>query len=258
MNIVIQPLIMAKLMAFANATAPREFSGFGFVTRKGDDLEVYDVVILNIGSEVYTEIAPKKLIDLMARPDYANCKLWYHRHPINTWSSRDLATILTEPLGGIPEMVKWSASIVLTPHGWIGRVDNYVKKTTAVCPVLPSLTEVYETVGQIRPEWRNAWDDDFDEKKSGVSSEELETLAARLQSIAEDLGVAQNDLEQMMIDAQEEDDMAGLEEGDIDYVEERSTQFLSRDYQAIQHRLVGQAQSEQDKLVGGAKLLARS
>ena len=134
---------MLKLMSFANAVAPYEFSGFGFVNRKGNDLEVYDCVILDVGSQGYTEIPQKKLLELMERKDYANMKLWLHRHPINTWSGTDLHTILKEPLGGVPEMVKWSASDGLTPRGWIGRVDNYVKKTTQVCPVLPTLEGIY-------------------------------------------------------------------------------------------------------------------
>jgi hypothetical protein len=60
------------------------------------------------------------------------------RHPIDTWSGTDLNTILTQPLGGVPELVRWSASIVLTPHGWIGRVDNYLNHTTIECQVEPN------------------------------------------------------------------------------------------------------------------------
>ena len=125
MNINLTPEIALKLHTFARIY-PKEFSGFGFVERDGENLNVYDIVLLDVGSETLTEIPSKKVLELMNRPDAEKMKLWFHKHPCSGWSGTDVNTIKTSPLGGIPELVKWSASIVLTPDkGWIGRVDSY-------------------------------------------------------------------------------------------------------------------------------------
>src|SRR6266545_496726 len=111
-----------KLLAYAAATR-MEYSGFGFCNREPNgDIFVYDFVLLDVGNEGYTEINPKKILPLMEREDRANMRVWIHRHPVNYWSTRDLQTILYEPLGSTPERVGWSVSIVLTPSGWIGRI----------------------------------------------------------------------------------------------------------------------------------------
>ena len=127
MKIELSDTVALKLMTFGNITEGLEFSGFGFVEVKEDTIYVYDVVVLDIGSEVWTEIDPKTLISLMERPDARNMKLWIHRHPLgdgvpgkHNWSGTDNTTISTAPLGGHPEMVKWSCSMVLTPRGWVG------------------------------------------------------------------------------------------------------------------------------------------
>lgn len=78
MQIQLSDTVALKLMTFGNITEGLEFSGFGFVEVKEDTIYVYDVVVLDIGSEVFTEIDPKTLISLMERPDARNMKLWIH------------------------------------------------------------------------------------------------------------------------------------------------------------------------------------
>lgn len=150
MKIQLSDTVALKLMTFGNITEGLEFSGFGFVEVKEDTIYVYDVVVLDIGSEVWTEIDPKTLISLMERPDARNMKLWIHRHPLgdgvpgkHNWSGTDNNTINTAPLGGHPEMVKWSCSMVLTPRGWVGRIDNHLKNITQHIEVVPQCREAY-------------------------------------------------------------------------------------------------------------------
>lgn len=150
MKIELSDTVALKLMTFGNITEGLEFSGFGFVEVKEDTIYVYDVVVLDIGSEVWTEIDPKTLISLMERPDARNMKLWIHRHPLgdgvpgkHNWSGTDNTTISTAPLGGHPEMVKWSCSMVLTPRGWVGRIDNHLKNITQHIEVVPQCREAY-------------------------------------------------------------------------------------------------------------------
>lgn len=141
--------VYQKIMAYAAATQ-LEFSGLGFIDRADGDLFVYDFVILNVGSEGYTEIDPKRILPLLDREDRANMKLWLHRHPITGWSSRDLQTILKEPLGSTPEQVQWSVSAVLTPAGWIARIDNYIKGITKELEVEPNCQAEYQEVRELR------------------------------------------------------------------------------------------------------------
>ncbi len=61
------------------------------------------------------------------------------RHPLgngipghHNWSGTDENTARNEPLGSTPEWVKWSISIVRTPHGWVGRYDTYGAKGATV------------------------------------------------------------------------------------------------------------------------------
>jgi len=156
MKIILSDNVALKLMTAAHATA-NEFSGFGFVQPKENDLLVYDAVILNVGNYSYTEIPPAEIEKLMNRPDRASMKLWFHRHPIgngipgkHNWSSTDETTIHERPLGGIPELVQWSVSIVLTPGGWVGRIDNYLTGKTAHVPVYPQFPEVYQQIHELR------------------------------------------------------------------------------------------------------------
>lgn len=128
-----------KLTAWAIATGGYpgglEFSGLGLIEKQGHILHVVDVDLLGVGSSGFTEFSPERAH--MLKPDPRR-KLWFHRHPISGWSGTDERTATKEPLGGIPEMVYWSCAIVLTPAGWIGRVDFHVPQTrTFHCAVEP-------------------------------------------------------------------------------------------------------------------------
>jgi len=145
MKIQLTPSVIHDLEAVAAQVGGLEFSGFGFAEWKGDTLEMYDFVLLNVGSEVFTEIKSKLILPLLDRPDHKNMRVWLHRHPLGSdkpgphnWSATDENTIQTSPLGGVPEMVGWSASIVRTPYGvWVGRIDNHRKKTVRHVEVFP-------------------------------------------------------------------------------------------------------------------------
>lgn len=156
MKIQLSDHVALNLMTIANITEGLEFSGFGYVEVKDDTIMVYDVVILDIGNEVFTEIAPSNLISLMDRSDARNLKLWIHRHPLGNgipgkrnWSSTDERTIVETPLGGHPDLVKWSCSIVLTPRGWVGRIDNHVKNITQHIEVVPQCKNAYDVCKEI-------------------------------------------------------------------------------------------------------------
>lgn len=143
--IELDPALALRLTTYAHTTG-LEFSGLGFCDRHGNTIYVYDFALLDVGSAVYTEIPPEKLLSLAQRPDVANMKVWIHRHPIGdgipgprNWSGTDENTIRKEPLGSVPELVGWSVSIVITPNGWVGRIDNYINGKTRHLRVLPDL-----------------------------------------------------------------------------------------------------------------------
>ena len=124
-----------KLTAWAIATGGypggQEFSGLGLIEKEGTDIfHVVDVDLLGVGSVGFTEFAPERALKL---PDDPRRKLWLHRHPIHGWSGTDEHTCTQEPLGGPPQLVRWSVAIVLTPGGWIGRIDIHVV-TLSDCP----------------------------------------------------------------------------------------------------------------------------
>lgn len=151
------PEIMQVLETIGAQTRGLEFSGFGFVDREPDRFTIYDFVLLDIGSEGYTEIPTSELLKLMERDDSAKMKCWIHRHPVgngipgdHNWSGTDTATIHQYPLGGIPELVKWSLSCVRTPRGWVGRFDNHIKDTTAHLDVFPRISPIwFDQVGEL-------------------------------------------------------------------------------------------------------------
>ncbi len=203
MKIVIKPEVYALLMDISHLTRGREFSGFGFCTHTKDTIEVYDFVMLDIGSEVFTEIPPEVILPLMDRSDAGNMKVWLHKHPLGSgvpgpenWSGTDNNTILNEPLGGIPEAVKWSASIVLTPLGWVGRVDNYITKKTVHCGVEPR-SEAAVIVKQVR------------ERKHKAS---IQTLAVQTANLWSDVELAEYGLTR---DEWVEEIIQGLEDGSL-------------------------------------------
>lgn len=158
MKIVIEPELMLRLQSYA-AAIPDEFSGFGFCELEKDVIRVYDFVLLNVGSYAFTEIPTSKILPIMERSDAGKCKVWLHRHPMGSgvpgpenWSGTDVATIKTGPLGSVPELVKWSVSIVLTPRGWVGRIDNYVTGKTVHLEVEPQAKTIYAELAAIKSE----------------------------------------------------------------------------------------------------------
>ncbi len=136
MRILLSQDVFARLEAARVVVDSQEFSGFGFVNVHNSEqeiiFEVYDVVLLDVGSASFTEISAEKILPLLERSDVGKMKCWLHRHPLGSatpgphnWSGTDNHTAEKEPLGGIPELVKWSISIVRTPHTWVGRFDKY-------------------------------------------------------------------------------------------------------------------------------------
>jgi hypothetical protein len=136
MKIRLKPSVFLRLEAATVLTEGLEFSGFGFVEikKEGEEkiFEVYEVVVLDVGSQGFTEIDATKILPLLDRPDAKQMKLWFHRHPMgndtpgpHNWSGTDEHTATKEPLGGIPETVKWALSIVRTPRTWVGRIDRF-------------------------------------------------------------------------------------------------------------------------------------
>jgi hypothetical protein len=135
-EIVLVSEIFAKLEAAKLAVGHHELSGLGFVNvnKQGGEItfEVYDVVLLDVGSSSFTEIPAERILPLLDRLDASQMKLWWHAHPLgndqpgaHNWSSMDNYTATQAPLGGVPELVKWSLSMVRTPRAWVGRFDRY-------------------------------------------------------------------------------------------------------------------------------------
>lgn len=220
MNIQLSDHVALKLMTIANITEGLEFSGFGFVDLNDDVIYVYDVVVLDIGSEVFTEIAPKSLISLMERPDAKKMKLWIHRHPlgngvpgIHNWSGTDNNTIQQAPLGGHPDLVKWSCSMVLTPKGWVGRIDNHLKNITQHLEVVPQCREAYVIIDEIRstkPKTQSVvWDEGFcypdveDYLEEKHNRNEIRKIAKERfpLSFMDDLGLTLDDITELLLDA---------------------------------------------------------
>ena len=140
MKIVLSAEVSMNLEAIVHQVGKQEFSGIGFCEIINGDIYCYEILLLDVGSAGYSEISSERLLEaLKNRLDKNNVRLWFHRHPIEGWSATDLGTIMNAPLGGIPEMVKWSASIVRTPTHWIGRVDNHINKTHVVAEVEPNV-----------------------------------------------------------------------------------------------------------------------
>ena len=130
-QIILSDLAMTKLTAWSILTKGTEFSGLGLIERNGETFHVLDVDLLGVGSGVFTEFGAERQRALPLDP---RRKLWFHRHPIgngepgeHNWSGTDRNTAVNEPLGAPdPRLVQWSVAIVLTPGGWVGRVDLHV------------------------------------------------------------------------------------------------------------------------------------
>jgi len=137
MNITMTPDVFLRLSMVESVVGKREYSGYGFVTieKNGDEtyFRVYDVVLLDVGSTGWTEFNSRAILDVLNREDAANMKIWFHRHPVGNgkpgpqnWSGTDENTCLNEPLGcPDPDKVKWALAMVLTPGGWVGRLDQF-------------------------------------------------------------------------------------------------------------------------------------
>lgn len=153
------PDVALRVMSYAHATN-LEFSGVGFIDRRGRELYVYDFVLLNVGSYGYTEIPPEKVAQLAStRPDADKMRLWLHRHPIGSgvpgphnWSGTDEKTCVEEPLGSPAALTTWAAAIVITPKGWVGRLDSFKNgHKTLHLPVYPNLDDYYREIAALRP-----------------------------------------------------------------------------------------------------------
>lgn len=167
MRILLDQNVFAQLEAARVTAGNLEFSGFGFVNVHNSEVEtvfeVYDVVVLDVGSVGFTEIPASKILPLLDRSDAGRMKLWAHRHPLGTdmpgphnWSGTDDHTAEKEPLGSLPELVKWSISIVRTPQTWVGRFDKYVgnKVITRHIPVEYGVDQSFiDHVAQLRKEY---------------------------------------------------------------------------------------------------------
>ena len=80
MQIEFAPDLALRLQTIAVQTRGKEFSGFGFVELKAETATfyVYDFVLLDVGSESWTEIEPAKYVHLFDRPDAGAMKIWIH------------------------------------------------------------------------------------------------------------------------------------------------------------------------------------
>lgn len=180
--------VIGQLETACNQAGNLEVSGYGFIRQEGDTLVVYDACVLDVGSWGETNIDPRKpevarkLLDLLERQDAANLKLWWHRHPIQGWSGTDERACTVTPMGGDPKHVRWSAAVVRTPRGWIGRIDNHLARKTAHVPVVTGVegfladTQAYRSQA-VNHGW--AVDDELDyEEIAEQLDEELEEVEA--------------------------------------------------------------------------------
>jgi len=160
MKIVIETEIYAELMTFAHAAGSQEFSGVGWVKIEKDIARIYDVRVLAAGNGAFTEIKPERLLAARGLHDVDDMRVWFHRHPMgdgvpggHNWSGTDDDTIKNSPLGGIPQLMGWSISIVLTPNGWVGRIDNYHTGKTKHLWVEPGYQVQYSLMDLLEEEW---------------------------------------------------------------------------------------------------------
>jgi len=140
MRLTLSPLVAIELETIANQTRGHEFSGIGKLSKNVNGMIVEDIILLDVGSGSFTEINANDLYEVSQME--GDWRVWFHRHPVgngkpgkHNWSFNDETTIQTSPLGGIPQAIKWSVSIVRTPHGWVGRVDNHISGKTVHLPV---------------------------------------------------------------------------------------------------------------------------
>jgi hypothetical protein len=135
-KIILTPDVFLRLAIIEELTEGREFSGYGFIEIEKDDgvpnFRVYDIELLDVGTQGFTEFGSSAILNVMKRKDASNMKLWFHKHPLGTgkpgahnWSKIDNDTCTNQPLGcPDPDRVRWALAMVLTPGGWVGRVDR--------------------------------------------------------------------------------------------------------------------------------------
>lgn len=142
-KISLTPMDWLKLETWCTSAGGREVSGIGTVKFQNGIFHVTEVFLCAGGSESYTQIEPEHIIEVIKQGvDPSQIKLWWHRHPVgngkpgtHNWSGTDEATIQEEPVGSSPALVEWSISMVRTPYGWVGRMDDYRKGHTLHCAV---------------------------------------------------------------------------------------------------------------------------
>lgn len=78
MHIRIETDVFLRLQTTGILNRGAEFSGFGWCRIEGKEIVVYDFVLLDLGSETFTEIPPEQIMPLLERPDRANMKVWLH------------------------------------------------------------------------------------------------------------------------------------------------------------------------------------
>ncbi len=78
MRIRLEPQVAVRLETYCLQARGLEVSGFGWVRIEGEEFVVYDLVLMDIGSQAYTEIKSEKLVPLAMRPDAGRMKLWWH------------------------------------------------------------------------------------------------------------------------------------------------------------------------------------
>ena len=212
MNITLAPEVAIKLETITVYSQRQEYSGFGWARKDGDGLYVYDIILLHVGSEGLTIIPGEQVMELTKREDASNMRVWFHRHPLgnrtpgwHNWSGTDNQTIAETPLGGIPEIVKWSASIVRTPQGWVGRIDNHITRNTVHVNVLGQapleivnettrLLNAYYTEVAARDAAREMELKKRNRQYDSAGSYRIPATGTDLQWLADQLGVAANDI----------------------------------------------------------------
>lgn len=207
--IILNEDVALKLLAYTTATH-LEFSGFGFCNIHDDNIIVYDFVLLHVGTPGFTEIQPEKILELMGRPDSGKMKVWLHKHPLgngipgpHNWSGTDENTCTKEPLGGVPELVRWSAAVVITPKGWVGRIDNHISQKTLHLPVYPEVKPFHTAIAEItpRPRLSTAWEEWEGYQAAYLTINEPETVDPRVKAVAAYFN--EDDLEKMGFDRQD-------------------------------------------------------
>lgn len=117
------------------------------------------------------------------------------RHPLgngnpgpHNWSGTDEKTCTEEPLGSPAALTNWAAAIVITPKGWVGRIDSFKNgHKTLHLPVFPNLQDYYSEIAALRPAFnyqpaRNAGDARADDDAPRYSRFEPRRFSSRQSS----------------------------------------------------------------------------